>query len=312
MLACGNLQSQLEHLAEDLRPTGRQFIPVLQIAHRLGVRVCIRFQSWDAHTTAHIELAATPPTIYLSRPSSTIGLRRLQNHEDLLLTPRERFSVAHELGHLVAFRELHVSPALERSQYWVHEQCMHSFAATLLMPGQLIEDWLGSCPAWEPISPFALRHWARNIAKVSEEVVAKQLCLKRPEIGFIKVVLTKRSKDESTVLRVLFGATGERLALPKTHSHINNKHLLQNLSKEDTGSANIQELAFGEGEPQDVRIAWRHAGFLKEAKGRRKAEASGASAPIFWISVASQKREAGLQLPLWQIPPNLVPRQEDV
>jgi hypothetical protein len=299
MPTCRAPQAELEQIAEHLRPAGREFIPVLRIADQLGVHVCIRFVKGRTRPTAQIELAATPPTIYLTRESSVDGVRLLEGHDDNLLTPRERFSVAHELGHLVAYKELQISPALKRSDYWAHEEYMHRFAATLLMPGWLLDSWLDTLPAWEPVSPFALRYWARNIAKLSEEVVATQLCLRRPDIGFLKVGSIRRRKDSSKVLRVLFAASGDELSLPNTHSHIDNKQLLEKLAAETTGTASIRNCVLGREEPQDISIVWRHAGFFKVSSKDCLNEASPEAIPFFWISAAFQKYETVHQLALW-------------
>lgn len=299
MTSCGNLRAELRQIAADLRPPGQRFIPVLKIAHQLGVRVCVRLERGCIRQTARIELATTTPTIYMTRQSPIEGDRRLERHEDHLLTPRERFSVAHELGHLVAFRELQVSPARERSEYWVQEECMHGFAAALLMPESLVDDWLSSVPVGEPVSPFALRHWARNTAKLSEEVVATQLCQRRPEIGFMKVVSTRRQKDNGEVLHVLFAASGEHLSLPRTHSHIKDEELLEKVTTEGTGTATMRRCKLWTSEPQDIRIAWRQAGAMKKFGQRLVRGASTETNSIFWISATFQKLKTSDQLALW-------------
>src|SRR5882762_3712093 len=96
MAECPNLQVQLERLASQLRPPDCRFVPVLQIAERLQGRVCVRFDSVRSDP-AQIELAGPYPTIYLGRQAPQTGHRFLEASEEHLLTPRERFSVAHEL-----------------------------------------------------------------------------------------------------------------------------------------------------------------------------------------------------------------------
>jgi IrrE N-terminal-like domain len=139
MLACGNLREDLRGIASDLRPPGQSFVSVVKVAHELGVRVCVRLEKGCTRQTARIELAATTPTIYMTRHSLVDADRHLDLHEDHLLTPRERFSVAHELGHLIAFRQLQVPPARVKSEYWIQEECMHGFAAALLMPELMVD-----------------------------------------------------------------------------------------------------------------------------------------------------------------------------
>src|SRR5258708_6170201 len=119
MPTCGNLPLELEQFASSLRPSGENFVSVLKVAHRLGSKVCLRFEKECTRSSARVELSARPPTIYLTRHSPVRGERFLDTHEDHLLTPRERFSVAHELGHLVAYEKFRLLPANEKSDYWI-------------------------------------------------------------------------------------------------------------------------------------------------------------------------------------------------
>src|SRR5437660_190573 len=141
-LLCGDLGSQLEQLADSLRPREQNFVSVLKIAHRLGTRVCLRLEKESQRTSARVNLSETPPTIYLTRHSPVKGERSLDSYEDGLLTSRERFSVAHELGHIVAYREFGVLPSKEKSNYWAQEELMHRFAGVLLTPNSVIDRCL--------------------------------------------------------------------------------------------------------------------------------------------------------------------------
>jgi len=295
MTVCQGLRSELEKLAGDLRPTDREFVSVLGVAQRLGVRVCLRLVKGAVSPAARIEMGLTPPTIYLGRSSSIEGTRYLGDREDRILTARERFSVAHELGHWIAFKELRLSPSIDKSSYWDHERCMHGFAASLLMSGQVIDSWLNTCPSWEPISPFALRHWARNVTRLSEEVVATRLCSRRSEIGFLKVSSVKRKRNGSRVLKVLFAASGDQVSIANTHAHIENRALMEKLEEDGVGTASLAESALGGKGSQLLRVAWRQAGTLKSSYG----SGSQAGSPIFWISATVQRVLAIRQLALW-------------
>jgi hypothetical protein len=298
MSRCKSLQAELQNFAGGLRPSACDRVSVLEVAHHLGSRVCVHLEIGYVRPSARIELAGTPPTIYITRPSPIGGERYLADHEEHLLTPRERFSVAHELGHLVAFRELQVPLARGGADYWMQEECMHAFAAALLVPERLVDDWLESVPKGQPVPPFVLRHWAKSIARLSEEVVATQLCLRRSDIGFMKVRSTKRQNDNARVLRVLFAASGHAMRLPKTHSHIQNDQLFETLESDATGMASLNQCILGRDQPQDIRVAWRHAGFLKHPEKRRE-ESLAQPAPIYWLCAALQGLESSHQLPLW-------------
>src|ERR1044072_2967664 len=95
-----------------------------------------------------------------------------------LLTARERFSVAHELGHFFAFKHfgaLPVSKVVDPQEYREQEQCMDDFAQSLLVPDWLGQLWLASVTDQEPISLNSLKMWAASQCAVSGEVVAKAL-----------------------------------------------------------------------------------------------------------------------------------------
>jgi hypothetical protein len=51
---------------------------------------------------------------------------------------RERFMIAHELGHLILERHCGVRP-LGISEYWRHEQLANNFAAMLLVPDRIVK-----------------------------------------------------------------------------------------------------------------------------------------------------------------------------
>ena len=297
MWDCSNLQLQLEGLAARLRPPHCRFVPVLQIAEELKAKVCIRFDKARPCPT-QIELAGPYPTIYLGRRAPHPGDQFLEASEERLLTPRERFSVAHELGHLVALRELDLQPARERTDYWTQEGWMNGFAAALLVAEWLVDEWLDSIPSGQPVSPYQLRRIASEEMRLSEEVIAKRLCQRRPSIGFLKVACVRRRKDHRRLLRVLFAASGDALTLPRTHAHIENEPLLRRLDGENFGSAAAHGFSSGilhEG----VQFAWRRAG----AGRKLGADPCNSSRPeidgIHWVSLALQASERSCQLSLW-------------
>jgi len=299
MPTCGNLQLELERFATTLRPAGRDFVSVLEIASQLGTRVCLSFEKGCTRLSARVELSAKPATIYLTRRSPVTGERYLDKHEDHLLSPRERFSVAHELGHLVAYDRFHLPPAREKSEYWIQEKWMHKFAATLLTPDAVIADCLNDLRSGEPVCPFMLRAKAADVAKLSQEVLATQLCLKRADIGFLKVVFAKRKADDQAVLRVIFSTSGDQLRLPKNHAHIEHGNLLRRLESEDVGSATLQQCALGKLESQDVNIAWRRMGVLTGLDASSPTRQPEGPIPVFWISVAPYVHMPQNQLTLW-------------
>lgn len=299
MLKTEFFQSQLEGFASQLRPQGRRFVSVLQVAQALESKVCVKFETTQSSSSACLDLAKCPHTVFLNRRAPTKGLRFLSLDDEHLLTPRERFSVAHELGHLVAFRELNMLPAREKSMYWTQEAWMNRFAATLLIPDILLQEWLGTVQADQPVSPFCLRRWASEEAKLSEEVVASQLCLRRPSIGFLKVQPVMRKRDDHRVLRVSFSASGGAISLPKTHSHVDDEQLLLKLEAETSGNSTTDGNSAVSPTGLPLRVAWRRGGLTPTHHPNAQQESGPHTGAFWWISAAALTAEPQSQLNFW-------------
>jgi hypothetical protein len=255
-----------EHLlaaARALRPVGKPFVSVLKVAHELGATVKLRLERSRAVSTAQIDVRDRPPNIILYRPASVDGEREVRLWEEGLLTPRERFSVAHELGHWIVYREFKTGIHSDKRMYWMQEEAINAFAGLLLVPDWLVARWFEEIPTGTPVPPFALRYWANTQCRCSEEVVAKSLAHGRNSIGFLKLLVTKRARDGSHVLKVLCSAGGSALSLPSEHSHISDANLLDLFRNEVVGQARLKGLSLGRCKPQDLRVAWRRGKPLK-------------------------------------------------
>lgn len=62
------------------------------------------------------------------------------------LTPRERFTVAHELGHALLESSCAIRPS-RASEYWALEEVCHEFAAKMLMPTEFVKRVVPSSPS---------------------------------------------------------------------------------------------------------------------------------------------------------------------
>jgi hypothetical protein len=280
-MAPTDIQNELSCLARELRPVGKPFISLVQLAHELGTIVSLRLYTTPGSPTAQIDLRNRPPKIILYRHSKVNGEREIQREDEGSLTPRERFSIAHELGHWVVFSRFRIGPQSDNRTYWLQEQAINAFAGCLLVPDWLVANWLEGSPPNRPVSPFALRYWAISQCRSSEEVVAKALARHRNSIGFLKLLPTTRRKDGTNVLQVLCSAAGDALRLPNERSHIDSPELFALLRANRVGSATLPQLRLGRCEPQDLRIAWR--------RGKRLG-----SADIIWLSLAIEDEDGSL------------------
>jgi hypothetical protein len=264
-LAPQEIEKELVQFAHSLRPPGRPFISVVDVARQLGAVVRLRLHTSSGSPFAQIDLESTPPKILVYRSAGVSGEREIGTSEEGLLTPRERFSVAHELGHWVAFSRLHVGPQSDRRLYWEHERAINAFAGCLLAPDWLVVHCLKEIPEGTAVSPFALRYWATQ-CRSSEEVIAKALARHRGSIGFLKLQPTTKGSDGTHVLLVLCSVSGKEVSLPKERSHIDNPELLRLLKAKQVASASFAELRLGRCEPQNLRLAWRHgSSFMSQA-----------------------------------------------
>lgn len=291
-----NLSAELQRIALQLRPLEpKGSFSVLKTAENLGAHVELRFYSLGKRRDAQLETLNSPPRIILFRRSEADGSRSLSSSDENLLTTRERFSIAHELGHLLATEQLHVKPPQEKSEYWEQEASMNAFASELLVPGWLVEGWLRSIPKEKPIPPLALRQWARHECNVSEEVVAHAICRVGSGIGFMKGALRANTDRPLSILKVLFSVNTPALALPAINSHITYKDLLEELNRRPLGAQTFRSCALGKVAPQDLTISWRRVSSLKKSSGQQ-GYAGSISEEIFWLSFSSIAEDDLLQL----------------
>jgi hypothetical protein len=250
-------------LAHSLRPLGEARVSILEIAHRAGVSVWLRLHTGYSSPSAQIDLVHRPPKIILYRQGKLNGERRIEDGEDGLLTAREKFSVAHELGHWIALSRLKVHPQSSKGRYWVDEEAMNAFAGCLLTPDWLVSEWLRRTPEGHPISPLDLETWARAQCGVSQEVIAKALTRRRDSIGFLKVS-AGRNADGIEVLKVVYSAAGRAVSLPYRSTHIHEPRLLERIKAKTSGSVAMVDARLGRSEFPNLHLSWRR---IKNARG---------------------------------------------
>jgi len=300
-MVASDLAVKLKHVARELRPPGRPYVSVVKIAREYGAEVLVRLHRTGGRRDAEIDFMSRPPRILVFRPGSVDGERILSEADERLLTVRERFSIAHELGHWIAYQKFRVKPGQELRQYWGQEECVNAFASGLLAPDWLINTWLEEIPEGELIPPTTLRHWAASECRISEEVVATTLCEKRHGIGFMKLIAAKRKRDDASILKVLFSTCGMGLCLPKNHSHIVDARLRELLGSARSGARVLRELRLARCEPQDLKVGWRHVG--SPALGGVGIEPNANS--VYWISLTVDNFVAAQRLLFQQGSTNL-------
>src|SRR5438874_11567356 len=146
-----HLECDLLNWAGLLRPKGKILASIVEIAGSLGTVVSLRVHTMPQSSSAQLDFRHRPPKITLYRRGMVNGEREVTASDENLLTVRERFSVAHELGHLIALTHLRVEPRSDKRGYWEQERAINSFAGCLLAPDWLVREWLDSASCGEPI-----------------------------------------------------------------------------------------------------------------------------------------------------------------
>jgi IrrE N-terminal-like domain len=154
-----------------LNPHGNWPVNPHGILSRLGIG--LRYEEKKVRAESHL-LLGTPPTIIIYRRNS-----------NLLLSTKERFSIAHELAHWIVWRRFGFLPSSET--YWDHETLCNEFAAQLLVPPPALQRFLEKQYS-EQIDPIYFPRKVAGLAAVSWEVAAKSI--------------TKDSSAESAYLRL--------------------------------------------------------------------------------------------------------------
>lgn len=256
-------ESSLLDLSRSIRERHRaRRLALLPLVQELDSSVVLR-SSASRRFHAATEMESRPSKIVVFRQTATRFERTLQSGEDHVLSPRERFSIAHELGHWLAFARFGVKPESGRGRaYWAQEAVMNAFANSLLVPEALARVWLREGGGPDQVHPFQVRTWAEAV-RVSEEVVAHSLTRLGEQIGFLKLEVTER-KQKGDALRVSFVASSLCHSLPAIHSHVLDESIHRLFSGSNTGRKTFDaERILGLDSP--VVVSWRHI----ERNGKR-------------------------------------------
>jgi hypothetical protein len=105
---------------------------------------------------------------------------------------RARFTLAHELGHVLLDRDLDCRP-LSKTEYWKHEAACNDFAARLLVPESVVLGLRGKSP-WRATDGIARDY------DVSWEVAARRIAEAWPQLSVVVGKLTRNRAGERVFL----------------------------------------------------------------------------------------------------------------
>ena len=277
----------LQERASELRPAeGHSPARLVQIANDLGIHVKLVLRPLNRHDPYHArcELRERPPQILIYRNSTTAAVAPVSPADEHLLSPRERFSVAHELGHCIAYQSRGLKPVAERGdrrEYWYQERAMNEFASTLLVPPWLSSRWKSQLANFDATCLFRIRDWA-NDCRTSPEVVVTALARDTQGIGFLKVAEAVRVRADKRILVVFHSCSGSNVALPNLYTQIDDVDFV-NTVKGRGGTILSPRCRLGSIELNDVQIAWCAATGKARSRRREFLKVVRLSGFLYWI-----------------------------
>lgn len=303
-----SLRVSLQEVVRQLRPVTRSpFIPLIKLSNDLGIKVELRFYSNNKVREAQSEINSSRLRIFVYRRAAANGVMEMAPEKEHLLTPRERFSIAHELGHCLAFRNFGAPPITKESdpkEYRRQENCMNDFAEALLVPDWLAKLWLTKVSNEEPVSLNLLKTWAVAQCGVSSEVVARALTRFEPSIGFLKAAEAVRLASDKRLFIVFYSSYGAELELANIHSFIDDEAFINKIEGV-SGICWIDFCRLGKAKCERLNVAWEET---KVSTIRRRKEFKATlrlSGKGYWISIRSDQRcvdttnEENVQLTLY-------------
>lgn len=282
----------LQERASELRPAGGHLpARLVQIANDLGIHVKLVLRPLNRHDPYHArcELQERPPQILIYRNSATAAVAPVSPVDEHLLSSRERFSVAHELGHCIAYQSCGLNPVAERDdrrEYWHQERAMNEFASALLVPPWLSSRWKSHLSNFDATCLFRIRDWA-NDCRTSPEVVVTALARDTQGMGFLKVAEAVRVRTDKRVLVVFHSCSGSNVALPNLYTHIDDVDFV-NTVKGRGGVIFSPRCRLGSIELKDVQIAWCTATGKAQSRRREFQKAVRLSGILYWICASAE------------------------
>src|SRR4051812_13263337 len=91
---------------------------LLKIAGNLGLEVRLVGALHQSERQAGLLDYTSPPRVTIRRTARLAFTKQLTALDESLLRPRDRFTLAHEIGHWVAYQKFGIGPASSTSEYW--------------------------------------------------------------------------------------------------------------------------------------------------------------------------------------------------
>lgn len=252
-------EKQLIAFASKIRThQDKEYISLLEFTDSLGFTVILQL-SPNASTAGRIDLLAQDPVITIYRKSKIVGKKSLKGNDEKLLTSRERFTIAHEIGHYYAYKYCGLLPEQggDKKEYWKQEKIVNSFAGELLMPNWLSIRWIKGLKKEDYLNVVLLNY--RRLG-ISLDVALSGVCRVDKYIGFMKVIKGAKKKDSATVLKVVWSYFGSATKMPGKGSHIDSIDVISAIEGSKLGSALLRNCNLGKNHNNDYNLFWQYYG----------------------------------------------------
>lgn len=221
-------------------------LSLLKIARNLGLEVRLVGALHQSERQAGLLDYTSPPRVTIRRTARLAFTKQLTVLDESLLRPRDRFTLAHEIGHWVAYQKFGIGPAASTSEYWQDEAAVNQFAGSLLVPDRQVDSWLSTLSDNQGIHIQQMTRWARETG-ISREVVSLRLCQRRRGIGFLALKVKPGRQQYFPDLLVSHSASDPALCLPARRRIIRNERLAKRLSEATSDGEKFPHFAFDSG-----------------------------------------------------------------
>jgi IrrE N-terminal-like domain len=231
---------------------------LIRFIERLGLRVCMTLGIEGAARKAQIKIS-DPPVIHLFRGGNKRWTIDIGPDDERKLTHSERFSVAHEVGHWLAYNRLGVEPISavtgRSSDYWKHEQAINAFAGSLLVSTAVLERPLTVWPKGVHFPAHAIERISREI-RASRIVVAHRVAESRNDFAYLELEFSKNQKERRLILRANEVGKSDDLKMPGTKSVIRNDRLVETLKSSQRSQKFMAGISFDGKRIDSLHMSW--------------------------------------------------------
>lgn len=252
-------------------------VRLLELAQKLGVRVTLLGKPhMDSRLTGTLDYTV-PPQVTIRRTARVPFTKLLSASDESLLRPRDRFTLAHEIGHWVAYSRFGIGPASTTSEYWQDEAVVNRFAATLLLPIRQVDKWLRGLSLDQGIHVHQLTRWAGEVG-LSREVVSLRVCQVRRGVGFLALKVKRGPEPAVPDIVVLHSASDPALHLPARRGVIRSERLLKCLEAATTDRKELANFSF---DRKHRKVATYYLSWIRTAS---EGQSSGSLGATYWTS----------------------------